>query len=166
MVNWRSCGKGYEVSNTGMVQSVDRIITDSLGRCRLKPGRVLRLYDNGSGMRVWVTDNKGRRRQRMVHQLVLEAFVGPQPNGKLGCHEDGNHQNNHVNNLRWGSHGSNMQDKRRHGTTTGRCVIRSDGKRFKSLTEASESINKSTTPIWRTCNGKQLSAGGYGWRYE
>lgn len=53
---------------------------------------------------------------RKVHHLVLETYVGPRPPGLLGCHNDGNTSNNHVENLRWDTHKSNAQDRRKHGT--------------------------------------------------
>ena len=45
----------------------------------------------------------GRFKNRFVHQLVLEAFVGPKPSGKVTRHLDGNSKNNCLNNLMWGS---------------------------------------------------------------
>lgn len=53
---------------------------------------------------------------RFVHHLVLEAFVGPRPDGMECCHNDGNASNNRRCNLRWDTHRSNMQDCLRHGT--------------------------------------------------
>jgi hypothetical protein len=54
--------------------------------------------------------------QRYIHRLVLEAFVGPQPEGMEGCHNDGNTDNNDVSNLRWDTRLNNHDDKRKHGT--------------------------------------------------
>lgn len=51
-----------------------------------------------------------------VHRLILEAFVGPCPAGMEACHNDGNPINNRLDNLRWDTHISNMQDMARHGT--------------------------------------------------
>jgi hypothetical protein len=52
---------------------------------------------------------------KLVNRLVLETFVGPCPDGMEGCHNNGNHLDNRVNNLRWDTHLSNMQDRKRHG---------------------------------------------------
>jgi hypothetical protein len=62
---------------------------------------------------LWI--NK-RTYSRFVHRLVLEAFVGPCPEGMECCHYDGNPLNNHLGNLRWDTHKNNEADKRRHGT--------------------------------------------------
>jgi hypothetical protein len=53
---------------------------------------------------------------RSVHRLVLEAFVGPNPEGMVCRHLDGNPRNNHVGNLAWGTHVENGADQYTHGT--------------------------------------------------
>lgn len=57
----------------------------------------------------------GKRYSRQIHRLVLESYVGPCPAGLEGCHNDGNHRNNDLENLRWGTRQSNCDDRRRHG---------------------------------------------------
>jgi hypothetical protein len=57
-----------------------------------------------------------RRRNFFVHSLILEAFVGPKPEGMECCHEDRNPLNNTVGNLRWDYPAGNTADKIRHGT--------------------------------------------------
>ncbi len=104
---------GYEATRSGSIRSVPRTIQCRDGRSRRLPGQELTGYPNHDG-RLYVT--LGGRRRRYVHQLVLETFVGPAPDGMEGCHNDGNNQNNHICNLRWDTHGSNMCDRRRHGT--------------------------------------------------
>lgn len=51
-----------------------------------------------------------------VHRLVLEAFVGPCPEGQVGTHVDGDMLNNRLSNLRWNTQLRNIRDKYRHGT--------------------------------------------------
>lgn len=51
--------------------------------------------------------------------LVLESFVGPRPSGMYCCHNDGNPQNNHVDNLRWDTPKGNSADRYKHGTAHG-----------------------------------------------
>jgi hypothetical protein len=60
----------------------------------------------------------GRTATARVSHLVLTAFVGPRPEGMEACHNDGNAENNRVENLRWDTHESNIQDAVRHGTKT------------------------------------------------
>lgn len=55
--------------------------------------------------------------QRAVHRIVLEAFVGPAPEGMEACHDpDLNPANNAISNLRWGTSKENSDDSERHGT--------------------------------------------------
>jgi HNH endonuclease len=58
----------------------------------------------------------GKKVRRFIHHLVLEAFVGPRPPGLICCHYDGNPANNRLENLRWDTHQSNIDDMLRHGT--------------------------------------------------
>lgn len=58
---------------------------------------------------------EGVRRTRRVHQLVLEAFVGPCPPGLIACHDNGIPADNRLSNLRWDTRSSNQQDTTRHG---------------------------------------------------
>lgn len=65
-----------------------------------------------------VTLRKGKKRyNRKVHILVLEAFKGPKPEGKLSAHENGVRTDNRVDNLNWKTPKENMEDRDRHGTT-------------------------------------------------
>src|SRR5690606_38480338 len=50
------------------------------------------------------------------HVLVAEAFIGPRPEGAECLHGDGDHTNNMVSNLRWGTKSENQLDSVRHGT--------------------------------------------------
>jgi hypothetical protein len=58
----------------------------------------------------------GRSQTTAVHRIVLEAFVGPCPEGMECCHNDGNPRNNNVTNLRWDTRSANQMDSVRHGT--------------------------------------------------
>jgi hypothetical protein len=50
-----------------------------------------------------------------VGWLVLQAFVGPKPPGKVMCHEDDNPFNCKLSNLRYDTQLANMADARRNG---------------------------------------------------
>lgn len=58
----------------------------------------------------------GRPHTRTIHRLVLEAFAGPCPAGMEACHNNGNHFDNRLKNLRWDTHSENTYDSLRHGT--------------------------------------------------
>lgn len=53
-----------------------------------------------------------------VHCLMLSVFVGPRPDGMLGCHNDGNPSHNYLNNLRWDTSRNNKLDSIDQGTYT------------------------------------------------
>lgn len=93
-------------------------------------GRVRRFWPSSAhGYKVlnpWIDRKTGYRRVdlcvnrskdvRRIHQLVLEAFTGPRQPLMEGRHLDGNRQNNHLDNLRWGTRSENQQDRKLHGT--------------------------------------------------
>lgn len=54
---------------------------------------------------------------RLVHRVVLEAFVGPCPDGMEACHYPVQDRAcNAICNLRWGTKSSNQRDRVFHGT--------------------------------------------------
>ncbi len=92
----------YEVSNLGRV------------RTHYTSGRILEPSTDGYYFILHLSGpRKGTRR---VHILVLEAFIGPRPKGKVSRHLDGNPYNNAADNLAWGTQKENMDDRRKHGT--------------------------------------------------
>lgn len=50
----------------------------------------------------------------LVHRLVAQAFLPAGAEGPCVRHLDGNKLNSHVNNLAFGSHRDNRQDRERH----------------------------------------------------
>jgi hypothetical protein len=84
----------YEVTNRGRVRSLDRNVTTRAGVRRYK-GRALRsTLVNGYP---WVTLSLvGKLTARPVHQLVMEAFVGPRPEG-----QEVRHLNDIKTDCRW-----------------------------------------------------------------
>src|SRR4029077_18177632 len=62
-----------------------------------------------------------RQCTRTVHQLVLEAFVGPgDGRRKQARHLKGDTKDNRLENLRWGAARENAADRARHGRPFGR----------------------------------------------
>jgi hypothetical protein len=56
----------------------------------------------------------GKRERVFIHRLVLEAFVGPCPEGMECRHLDGDPTNNRLENLIWGTPRQNGFDRVRH----------------------------------------------------
>lgn len=113
VVGWEGL---YEVSDLGRVRSVERIVQFG-PRTRKVPSTVLKPGKNPKGV-LFVNLSNGAAKERRVHQLVLEAFVGPRPPGMEGCHWDDNKENNTLSNLRWDTHSANELDKVRNGGHT------------------------------------------------
>lgn len=106
----------YEVSDHGRVKSLARVVMHSQGGPKRIRERILRQRTDGQGRPIASLYVEGVCLTLQVHRVVLEAFVGPCPEGMECCHGDGNHKNNHLNNLRWDTHSENNLDKREHGT--------------------------------------------------
>ena len=108
---------GYEVSSRGRVRSLDRVmeVGSRWGKTVLLPlkGRMLRQATRPSGHR---TLGLTGGQTRDVHALVLEAFVGPRPDGMEACHNNGDPADNRLENLRWDTRRENALDRIRHGT--------------------------------------------------
>ncbi len=60
------------------------------------------------------------RKQHRLHNLVLETFVGPRPEGMHGCHNDDDKDNNQLSNLRWDTPKENCKDRTDNGNYIGR----------------------------------------------
>lgn len=115
----------YEVSDDGFIRSLDRIVyggrwseTDK----RFARGQILSESLRGSkeGNKypsVSLCRDGESKILRPVHQLVLEAFVGPRPSDMLALHKDGNRYNCKADNLYWGTQSQNQHDAIKHGTS-------------------------------------------------
>lgn len=90
-----------------------------------KPRRLKTSLRKSDGYyRVWIRGDTGKYKTMTVHSLVLITFVGPRPEGLLGCHDDDNKANNQLSNLRWDTHGANISDAIKHGRHDGNSFFR------------------------------------------
>lgn len=108
--------EAYEVSTSGLVRSLDRIVVYKTGRSVPIKGRLIRPAITPCGHLQVALSKSNTSKTRLVHQIVAEAFIGPRPNGMEIRHLDGIGTNNQVENLCYGTHFENMQDRTRHGT--------------------------------------------------
>lgn len=108
----------YQVSNFGRVKSLERKIKDNIGRMQTIKEKILKPGPSNKYDHLYVILCKNRKRvMRYIHRLVLEAFDRPCPKGLECRHLDGDSQNNHISNLKWGTHKENMQDRIVHNTS-------------------------------------------------
>ena len=111
----------YEVSDLGRVRSLDRVVTtrNRWGgiRERRYRGRVLKPGAGGAG-RLHVDLHEGdirTERDRLIHDLVTEAFLGPRPEGTEVLHGPGGVADNRLVNLSYDTHLANCDDRARDG---------------------------------------------------
>jgi len=107
----------YQVSNMGRVKSLSRIVQSAnqngafqffLRERILRPGS----HDKANHMCVVLNDP---RKTYTVHQLVMLAFEGPPPPGKVVCHNNGDATDNRLSNLRYDTQRENVIDVFRLG---------------------------------------------------
>lgn len=87
----------YKVSNLGRVKSF-----------KGRNSRILKPTPQRSGhLQLWLRRD-GETVPVRVHRLVLETFVGPCPEGLVGCHKDDDPSNNVLDNLTWDTQSRNI----------------------------------------------------------
>ena len=99
VVGWEDL---YEVSDQGRIHS-------------LRTGKYLKPGMDRRHRHVALCRGDGGKSYR-VHKLVMEAFVGPCPDGFEVRHLDDNPDNNTLGNLVYGTRGENLLDRVRNGT--------------------------------------------------
>jgi hypothetical protein len=69
-------------------------------------------------MYIMIPDVSGKKCSLTLARMILEAFVGPCPEGMEACHfPDRDPGNNRLENLRWDTRKNNFVDRDIHGTT-------------------------------------------------
>lgn len=102
---------GYDVSDLGRVRSWKK--------CARFPGPLPRIMVP-SGIAKYphvIVMNDGKQQTLSIHRAVLEAFVGPCPDGMEACHgPDHTRSNCRLKNLRWDTRKNNHADMTAAGT--------------------------------------------------
>ena len=150
---WRSIPgyEGYEASDRGRIRSVDREVWCGTHYRRWK-GRILKPGPGSWGHKIVVV---GERRTKLVHQLVMLAFVGPCPEGKQVCHNNGFPTDNRLSNLRYDTPKGNGEDASKHGA-----VPRGEQHTYAKLTE------RDVRAIRASTEGGSVLAARYGVDYR
>lgn len=105
----------YEVSDAGQVRSVDRVNINSRGVSRHLKGVTLRATPTPGGYPAVSLSRGNVIRTHPLHRLVLNAFIGPRPDGLVVRHLNGDPTDNRLENLTYGTQAENCQDAIRHG---------------------------------------------------
>jgi len=80
-----------------------------------KPKRLKPIRASDGHLYVFLYDGNGHSDKVWLHRAILLAFEGRPMDGQECRHLDGNPANNHRDNLKWGTHMENVEDRRRHG---------------------------------------------------
>ena len=174
---WRTiCGfEGYyEVSNTGKVRSVDRVIYDKNGKPRTLKGKEMKLTHTkgkyGNGYMVVNLRKFGISEVSLIHILVAIAFIPNPYNYPIVNHIDGNKTNNDVSNLEWTTYSYNnlhaLHNHLRKPKGTPVIQLTEDGDIIDVYTSAAEAeriTGISARAISQCINLRIYSAGGFSW---
>lgn len=166
----------YQVSNLGRVKSLDKYVNSAIKNNTkvLRKSQLLKIRINQGYYEVTLTHNN-KRKYCKVHRLVAQAFI-PNPNNLSQInHKDENPLNNNVENLEWctaqyncsyGNRTKNIYNNTRSISVEINQYDLNNNliKTYKSITEASKSVNKSPLSIRRYCDGVTKDK-DYIWRY-
>lgn len=157
----------YQISTKGRVRNIkyDRL----LRQAKHRTGYVsVMLYRNGNPKRI------------NIHRLVAENFIEKPDGCDIVNHKDENKSNNNIENLEWcsgeynmkyGTLGKRITQKRGHCARKKRKVIQMDGcgntlHIWDSISTASKETGTARTSIFECCIGIHKTANGYVWKYE
>lgn len=115
----------YQVSNTGLVRSLDRL--NYIGRSLT--GKTLAAGLNAEGYEQVNLYKDNMTFSRYVHRLVAEAFIAPVEGKHTVNHKDMDKSNNHTSNLEWAS----ARDQLIHAIANG--AKRGKGRRAVTITD-------------------------------
>src|SRR3954462_13524992 len=109
----------YEVSDLGNVRSLRSFTLHKNGKPFLVEEGVLHPSLDRDGYPLVLLCKDSKEWVHQVHRLVLRAFVGPRPEGKLVRHENGCRIDNRLDNLVYGTPKQNGEDKAKHRPVAG-----------------------------------------------
>lgn len=169
----------YEVSNTGLVRSIGRIIVRSTGAKELMRGQLLSLsYLYGYAI-VSLYKNSNRKTCR-VNRLVAQAFLTYVPGANQVNHKNGIRSDDRVENLEWVTPSENLYHSYRElGRKATTALNKGPSKSitaisvinpgiahvFPSAAEAERKLNAARKQISKCVTGTKKSYAGYYWVY-
>ena len=149
-------------SSAGIYVDVDgNVYSDRQGSLRM-----LKKCPNANGYPQYqVGVGRSGQRVRYAHQLVMETFVGPRPEGMEVRHINGDPSDNRLENLAYGTHKRNYLDNALNGTQAygenhhavklsydevlDARNMRNSGMTYRSIADA---LNISLAHAWRIVN--------------
>ena len=174
----------YEVSNMGRVKSLERTVWDNRGYYKTVHERILKPNKDSNGYLQVPLCKDGKRKNCLVHQLVVTAFC-ENPMGYTEVnHIDEDKTNNCAKNLEYCSRSYNLTyngrakkvgkksaEKRRNDPKMSKPVIGIDRVtglilEFPSMQEATRQLRINQGNLCSCLKGKLKSCGGFQWYYS
>lgn len=164
----------YQVSDDGLVRSVDRTIIDKNGVAFRKRGKIMKQsigrVRGDDGYFVVNLHNHGKSYVIPVHRLVAMAFLENPQQLPTVNHIDGNKRNNSVENLEWASFSENNSHALIHHLREPKRndVVQKDMngeivETYRSVTDAARQTGISRGMISHCIHGRAQTAGGFVW---
>ncbi|MDA3807806.1 MAG: HNH endonuclease [Thiomicrorhabdus sp.] len=165
----------YKITDTGDIYSSFKYKTSIV----INDWRIVKqIYDKSCGYNiVTLCDGNGKRQNKRVHRLLLEAFK-PNPEDKVQVnHIDGNKLNNSLDNLEWATASENAI----HAISTGLCddrrkaqevvVVQLDVEynivaEHVSIHQAGRDTGIAWQNISKVVRELRHTAGGFRWKYK
>lgn len=163
----------YQVSNTGVIRSLDMEIRCGHGKTRTHKGRVIASHANNRGYEMVSLYVDRKNSPKLVHRLVAEAFIPNPENKNQVNHKDENLGNNCVDNLEWVTDNENKVHSALSAGGTqrpARPVVAVDMKNgasreFGGLRIAERALNLEHKSALKVVQGKQKHTHGYSLSY-
>lgn len=163
----------YEISSFGRVKSLPR----TNGTFRLSKEKMLHIKLNRGYSYVTLCKNN-KLRTFTVHRLVAVAFIPNQDNKAEINHKNGIKTDNRIENLEWATSSENkihrievlkIYNKKGKEDKRSKIILQTKNNEiigmYYGFREAQNKTGIDNASIWRCCNNKQNTAGGYCWKY-
>ena len=100
---WKSINgfDNYQVSNTGLVKSLERWMPMPHGGKYFQKEKILKVSIVRGGYCQITLSVNGKPSMKKLHRIVADAFISNPENKPQINHKDGNKLNNNVSNLEW-----------------------------------------------------------------
>lgn len=165
-MEWRRItmkGETLEVSDTGLVRTVERDVIYKDGRVYRYKSHPLIPAKDRAGYLFTVKNIK-------IHRLVASAFIPNPHNYPVVNHINGIKDDNRVENLEWCTQKTNVEHAMGKGLWNpfdkGRRILCVElNKEFRSISGAAREMGYNLVCIQKCCAGQQETYKGYHWKY-